>query len=320
MNSIAEVVQVLKAANSVAVFSHYNPDPDAYGSSCGLGLALESLGKKVAIVNESGCSARYDFVPGAKRIIKTLPDWPLDVIVTCDCGDLKRVGDSLVESIKSAACVINIDHHHGNDNFGKYNLVDEHASSTSEMIFRLIDAMGVSISADVARALFAGIAADSGCFRYSSTSAETFAVAKRLVEAGARPDEVGRELYGRNSLSSVRLHAEALSQLRLHCDNRLSELVITEEVVKRCQAVGEDSDGLVDKARDIEGVQVAVLIRWDCGIWRISMRSKRESLDVSEVAREFGGGGHKSAAAFRWRNGLDELREKLLGRLAKLFE
>jgi len=200
------------------------------------------------------------------------------------------------------------------------NLVWEDASSTSEVIFFLLEALGVKITKDIAFALYTGISADSGSFRYSCTSERTFEVAKRLLAAGVNLEELNTQLYGRESLAAVRLHADVLSNLRLHFNDRVCEMVIPQGGIERFGAKYEDADNLVEKGRDIDGVLIAYLIRWDGEIWRVSLRSKTTRLDVSKVAQSFGGGGHKASAAFRWRKSLEELRSALLKSLGELAD
>ncbi|RIL11288.1 MAG: bifunctional oligoribonuclease/PAP phosphatase NrnA, partial [Proteobacteria bacterium] len=204
------------------------------------------------------------------------------------------------------------DHHTSNSLFGSVNLVDEHASSTSEMIYHLLKAGSFEITKEVAICLFAGIMADTGSFRYSNTTQQTFLAAADLTHLGASSDLIGRAMFGNNSQGAVRLHALALSALKLHFDGKICELVVDDEMVKASGASVDDSDGLVEKGRDITGVLISFLIRWDGEIWRVSLRSREARYDVSKVAQIFGGGGHKSAAAFRWRKSLEELKPRLL--------
>jgi len=304
----------INSAQRVTLLSHYNPDPDAYGSSCGLALALEAAGKTVEIVNENGSVQKLSFIPGVTRVV-AVPTLVSDLVIVCDCGDIGRVGDSLVSFIKKSATVINLDHHTSNDFFGSINLVDETASSSSELVVRLIEALGIAIPADAANALFAGLSADTGSFKYSSTSARTFEIAAKLVKAGASPVRVSEFLYSSASLAAVRVHARVMSELRLFENNTVCVLAVPQTLVEEVGASSDDSEGLVEKGRDIEGVRISALLRWVDGIWRVSLRSRSAAWNVSVLAQEFGGGGHKVAAAFRWKKSQAELEALLIPRL-----
>jgi phosphoesterase RecJ-like protein len=312
--TLPEAVAAITSAQRIAVLSHYNPDPDAYGSSCGLARTLHAAGKAVEVINENGAVQKLEFIPGVKSVVPTSGILP-ELLIVCDCGDIGRVGDSLVPFVKNFPHVINLDHHTSNDFFGSINLVDETASSSSELVVRLITALGLPIPPDAASALFAGLSADTGSFKYSSTSASTFDVAAALVRAGAVPVKVSEHLYSSASLAGVRVHARVMSDLRLYENNTVCVLAVPKSLVDELGASPEDSEGLVEKGRDIEGVRISALLRWVDGIWRVSMRSRNAVWNVSELAQEFGGGGHKVAAAFRWKRSQEELEAALIPRL-----
>jgi len=315
-----DAYNLLSTCNRIAVVSHYNPDVDAYGSSLGLIHALKSWDKKVVCMNETGIVGRYDFLPGLSEVKSTLSDEPWDALVVCDCGAWKRVGDKLGPSIKRPQFVLNIDHHTSNEQFGTHNLINESACSTSEIIYEIIKSSGKAFPRESAICLLAGMYGDTGSFRYSSTTAKTFEIAATLVSLGAEPHSIATALYGRTSLGAVRLEAAAMNGLKTHFNGQVVEIFVNQEMLDRSGAILEDADGLVEKGRDIDGVKISVCIREDADILRISLRSIGPEFNVSEIAQSFGGGGHKVAAAFRWRKSLDELRTELLTSLEKLVK
>lgn len=324
-----EVLDIIQGAQRAIIVSHLNPDADAYGSSCGLAQGLQAFGMSVAVYNESGFIARYGVIPGATQVSKDLPTTFSDdeVVIVCDCGALERVGDSYLPVLKNAPKLINIDHHSANPLFGHANYVVEGASSTSELVFDLLNALekrvGRSdiITLESAKCLLAGIIGDTGSFRYPSTTAKTFTVASELVTRGARPDVLTQELFANHSLAAVKLQAEAMSGVVIHEDGVFAEVTVTQEMLKRNGADLLDADSLAERARDIEGVRVAALFKQDVDMWRVSLRSRQGAVDVAWVAQQFGGGGHKPAAAFRWRKDFEtlksELRAKIKEALAK---
>lgn len=321
---LSAIIGLLQGCGRIVIVSHTNPDADAYGSSCGLAAGLRALGKDVAVYNDHGFVPRYRVIPGAEGVIKG--GWaPLgagDIVMVVDCGGADRVGDALLANLQAAPMVINIDHHASNTMFGTLNYVIEGASSTSELVFELLTALeqhtGRSdlIGTDAAACLLSGIIGDTGSFRYPSTTARTFRVAAELVERGARPDILTQELFATQSLVALRLQSDALGAVTVH-PNGFAEVVVTQEMLKRHGADILDADSLAEKARDIEGVKVSALYKQDVDLWRISLRSRRGVVDVSAIAQAFGGGGHKAAAAFRWRQDVATLQERLRAAIAQ---
>jgi phosphoesterase RecJ-like protein len=193
--------------------------------------------------------------------------------------------------------------------------VDVSASSTCEIIYGIIED---TLSPEIATNLLAGIYADTGSLRYGNTSKKTLNVASRLLEAGANLALISEKLFGAYSISSVKLQALALSQIRI--ENKVAWVVVTKQMLEEASATSEDADGLAEKGRDIEGVRISASVRYspEEDLWRISLRTHDKSVDLSSVAAEFGGGGHKAAAAFRWRKSYDELESRLFSKLKAL--
>jgi phosphoesterase RecJ-like protein len=322
--SIGDLAKEVTRRRRAFVFAHMNPDADAYGSSCGLAAGLRAAGLSVSVFNENVGVARYAAIPGALDV-QTMPsDTPGedDIVFVCDCGALERVGDSLVPWIKAAPYVINIDHHVSNSLFGTRNLVIETASSTSEIIFDVLSAIEHEcgradlITTDCASCLMAGIIGDTGSFRYPTTSAHTFEIAAELMKRGARPDSLTQRLFASISLAALRLQSEALLSMTLQFNGRFAEIVVTKDMLERTGAEILDADSLAERGRDIEGVAVSALFKQDNDIWRVSLRS-RGGIDVSAIAQSFGGGGHRPAAAFRWRRDLETLKIELRAKVSE---
>ena len=327
--SISKIAELFTKCSTFAVISHYNPDADAYGSSSALYLALKGLGKSVILVNESGLVDRYSWIPGVSDVKSRLissAEYP-ECIVVCDCGALERVGDTLKEYVRKAPLVVNIDHHISNEEFGHLNFVDLLASSTSEAIYSILslfDTYSQAISnknissiltADVATSLLTGIYGDTGSFRYGSTTQRTFEVALELVKRGAIPHHIASNLYSQVSIASTKLQSAALLEMEMHENGKIAEIVLSKAHYAKYSAQDEDMTILAERARDISGVIISVLIREDDGIWRVSLRAKDSRINLSDIASHFGGGGHKSASAFRSRRRLEEIRSDLLGLL-----
>lgn len=319
-NSISEIAGLLSTLDQVVLVSHYNPDPDAYGSMCGLGLALQAAGKEVVCVNESEVIERYSSFPGIQLVQQTLPEWEKPHVVACDCGDFHRVGATLEEGLsREDVTIINIDHHFSNTRFGRYNLVLDEASSTAEIVFSLLKEMNLAPGQEAAEAIFCGLMSDTGSFRYSNTGQKTFQVAAELIGSGVNAAEMAELLYGSVRLAAVKLQSLALGNLTTYFDGQMAEVVVPESMYAECGAEPFDTENLVERARDIQGVRVAAFIGWSDGIWKVSLRSVHERYDVSSIAQSFGGGGHRCAAAFRSRRELQAVRDTLKERVGQIL-
>ncbi len=312
---VARVAEVIREHSSFVVVSHYNPDADAYGSSAAVALALRELGKRAVLINESGIVDRYGWMPGVSEVQTVFPKETPECVIVCDCGALDRVGDSLKGAVLASPLIINIDHHVSNEGFGAINLVEVGASSTSEVVYEILSHHAASITPSVATCLLAGIYGDTGSFRYGSTTQRTFEVALELVKRGAVPHEVASQLFSQVSLAGTMLQSAALLEMQMHERGAIAELIVPRSHYEKYGAIEEDTAVLCERARDIAGVIISVLIREDEGLWRVSLRTKDKGINLSEIAAAFGGGGHRAAAAFRWRKPLHELRAVLLPRL-----
>lgn len=314
-----KIIQQLARSEHALLASHTNPDGDAIGALLAMGIALEKLGCEVVLYNESSIPAVYRFLPAMDRIQKQLTDSDrFDTAVILDCGDLRRVG-SAVETIAGIPAIINIDHHTTNTGFGQYQLVDVKACATSEIVFRLIQAMQIEVDAAMATAIYTGILTDTGSFRFSNTNQAAFAICEAMVAAGVRPSAVAQHVYGTYSLGRIKLLNLALDSIEISNNGHLSIMTVTREMLSDTGTQPEDADGLINYARRIRDVKVAALIReLENGSsgkrgrkqFHVSLRSDG-SVDVSRIAITFGGGGHAGAAGFSVESSLAELKRTI---------
>ncbi len=314
-----ECLSALRRSVAPLVLSHYNPDGDALGSSLALYLGLNGLGKKASIINESVIPDRYHFMPSSSEIKDSVAGIEYDLVVACDCGDRKRLGDKLGPTLASDVPLINIDHHASNTLFGTKNWVEGEASSTSEMIYEVLTGLGVAMSHPIAMNLLTGLVTDTGSFRYSATSPRTLEIASKLVGAGASPDLIAKNVFESRKKSAVQLAATTVSNVEFLLNDKVSILTVTQEMLKKFDATLDDTEGLVEEGRAIKGVLVSVLLKQDVDMWHISLRSSSPAVDVSKVAATFGGGGHKAAAGFRWRKEGSLLKSALVEELSKII-
>lgn len=309
-----KIVRHLQQSKRVLVASHIIPDGDAVGSLMAMGLALKFLGKDVTFYNESRIPAVYRFLPEVLRIVRYIRAVDYDTAVILDCSDLQRIGDMASEMDK-IPMVINIDHHITNTEFGHLQLVDSEACATAEIVYRMIDALNIPISTEIATAIYTGILTDTGSFRFSNTNKAAFQISQKMVEYGVSPYHVAQYVYGTYSLGRIRLLNRALDSIELSDSGRLSVMTLTKAMFRETGTQPEDIDGFINYAKRIEDVKVAVLIQENGNGRRyVSLRSDG-SVDVAAIAEQYGGGGHRTAAGFSVEANTAELKKELLVRI-----
>jgi phosphoesterase RecJ-like protein len=293
------------------VSSHRNPDGDALGSMIGLARALRAAGRDVVMWHQDPdpVPAEFRFLLGpGEEIVQVLPDDVLErTVLAVDCATADRLSPAPPREL--AQMVVNIDHHHDNTRFGDLNLVDGGASSSAEMVARVLDAAGLPLSRDVAEPLYVGLVTDTGRFGYSNTSHEAHVLAARLVDAGIDLPAITRRIYEQQPLSRVLLTGRALASARSLLDGRLMVAVLGPDDFRASGAEKGDTEGIVEMLRAVEGAEVAALVRetgHENGL-RISVRSASDRVDVSAIARAGGGGGHRAAAGFSSDLSADEM-------------
>ncbi|MDH5299000.1 MAG: bifunctional oligoribonuclease/PAP phosphatase NrnA [Desulfobulbaceae bacterium] len=315
-----QIVGTLRDARRVLVATHIHPDGDALGSQLGLGFILEAMGKEVFLYSESEISHLYAFLPGGEKLRTELPaTGGFDCAVALDCGDCFRLGVRREELLAATPFVV-IDHHAGHQEFGGLRWVDAKRASTGEMVYDLAQALGVDLSYDAAYCLYAAIVSDTGSFKYSSTTTDTFRVAGELVAKGVKPSEVAGKLFDNFSVNRLRLLTDVLETLSLHADDRLALITVSQEMFGRTGTEMGDTETFINYPRSLSTVKVAVFFKeGPNGMVSVSMRSKGTEYDVAELAARFGGGGHRNAAGCKWPDATVEVvRGQLLPELLAL--
>ena len=315
-----QIISLLKTSNRVLLTSHENPDGDAIGALIAMGLALESWGKVITLYNESPIPVVYRFLPSVNRIIRVICEMEAyDTAVVLDCSDLERIGRA-AEAVKRVPTLINIDHHVTNTRFGDVQLIDDKACATCEIVYRLILDMGIDFDQAIASAIYTGILTDTGSFRFSNTNRAAFSICEKMIQFGVDPYKVAQRVYGTYSLGRIKLLNMALDSIELSDNGKLSMMTLTQGMLDETGTRQEDIEGLINYARRIEDVKVSALIRElsetsnDGNGFRpyhVSLRSNG-SVDVSQIANRFGGGGHSTAAGFSIETDLGDLKLKII--------
>ena len=292
-------VEALRTAESVAIACHVNPDGDALGSLFAASLGLQQLGKATFPSWGSIPAAipfSYQFLPATGSVVQP-PDIPeVDAFLAVDCGAADRLGN-LEPRALSTKTVINVDHHPGNDNFGTYNLVVTHVSSTAELITRLLQDLNVEIDRDIATCLYTGLVTDTGRFQYSNSSPDTLRLAADLLALGVPATEIATEVFESSPFGYLKLVGRVLDRAVLFEDVRFVYSWLTLSDLAETGVAPDETDKLIDAVRSTRAADVAALFKEQSdGRFRVSMRSKGPS--VGALARMRGGGGHELAAGF----------------------
>jgi phosphoesterase RecJ-like protein len=304
---------------TVAVVGHSRPDGDCIGSQVAIARVLAARGCSAVCVNSDTVPRRLAYVARRMAFVRTdeavgLPGDAAAIFV--DCADHARAGERL--RLRFPKPEGSVDHHLSNGGFARINIVDSSSAATCEMLAGLFIDAGLHIDAATATALFAGIITDTGQFRFNSTSQRSFDLAGELVSRGASPAEAGFELYERESLGKLQLLQRYLASLQVELGGRVCIGTLPPGIFEATGTTAEDTEGLVDYARCIDGVDVGVLIeeRPEGGV-KASLRAKDPLCRLDLVAGRFGGGGHACAAGLNLKAGKDEFRPLLLGALAE---
>jgi bifunctional oligoribonuclease and PAP phosphatase NrnA len=311
--TIGRIADLLKSNDRFLLVTHVNPDGDAVGSLLGMYGALKEMGKECWALTSEPVPESYRFLPGWNDVLQdpshvnSTPQW----IVSLDVAAENRIAGD-IGRFRPDAPLVNIDHHGTNPMFGALNLVDPAATSTAELVHRILGEIGRGMSAAVGKCLYAGLITDTGGFRFEGVNSRTFRIAAEMVDTGFDPAEVSQALYEEFPLRRLHLERLMLDRCEILLNGRLVMSWLSESDFVSLGAAMADTENMVNRLREHEGVIAGVLLTvMSDGLVRVSLRSK-DPLDVAAVASTMGGGGHRRAAGIKIRLPLPELRERLV--------
>ncbi|MBI2058361.1 MAG: bifunctional oligoribonuclease/PAP phosphatase NrnA [Nitrospirae bacterium] len=313
------IVRFIHKGKKFSVASHVGPDGDALASTLALAMGLKRLGKQVVPYNRDPVPQNLRFLPGWESLTSDIPSFKIfDGVFIVDCGDVDRIRDGFGAEPKPP--LVNIDHHVTNPRFGTHNLILPDASASGQVVYYLLKALGVEITSELAWNIFAALVVDTGSFQYSNTTPETLRVAAEMVALGVKPEVVTESLHYHVPEKKWRLLAHSLNTLRLELGGRLGLMNVTQAMLRECGATFEDNDGFVEMIRQLDGVEVAALLKeHGADKVKVSLRAK-DRADVSRVAQVFGGGGHRNAAGLTLQANLEEAERRLTAEVEKVLE
>lgn len=311
-----ELLTKIQGAKSIAILGHMRPDGDCVGSCLGLyNYINENYADKNVCVYLEEIPEKFSFLKGAENIYHAVDaPFTFQLAISLDCGDTDRHGE-FADIFKYAEDTVCLDHHRSNVGFGNYFYCDPDASSTCEVVYRFLE--DEKISKEVAECFYLGIVHDTGVFKFASTSEETMKIAGRLLSKGVNSQMIIDDTYFKTTFNQNRLCGRALLDAKRYLGDRVIVSVITKEIFDEYACKKSDTDGIIDKIRVTEGVEVAILCyELTQGQYKFSLRSV-SYVDVSSICQSFGGGGHIRAAGFESKGNYEETLETVLEMIKK---
>lgn len=293
------------------VVSHVNPDGDAIGSTLAVGHMLKQLGKRYVMVNEGALPAKFGFLPDSGSIQNysvrnpagSPPDF--DCVIAVDCADYERIGQ-VRDWFPASVPLLNIDHHPTNDGFGTVNVIRSEAAATAEVLYDLGQTLGIAWDIPAATCIYTGLLTDTGGFRYANTTPKVLQIASSMLVSGVNGNDLADRLLEKMTFAHVTILKKALSTLTFSEDRRIAWMNVALDDIRGAGADSGDMDGLVNYARNVEGIEVGILLKESSeNVYKISLRSAGTA-DVAAVAQRFGGGGHVRAAGCTVKGSLEE--------------
>ena len=310
--TLEQVANRLKQEDDILILCHRSPDGDTTGSAHGLYLMLKQLGKNVMIA----CSDEFPL-----DMIQFFPvinekEFKEKFVITVDIADTHLLGD--LESVYGHCVDLSIDHHPSNTLFAKENYVEATAAATAEIIGRLPSLLGVQMTTEMATCIYLGIATDTGCFKFSNTTAKTFRVAAELLDAGADNGEINRIMFESKSPGRLSVEGYIINKIQYFFENKCAMMIIPQDLKERFHVDDNDLEGLASIPRQIAGVWVGVTIKEKEGLCRVSVRTTKE-VDASALCKELGGGGHVRAGGCSIEGTPAEAQQRLLEVIEKII-
>jgi phosphoesterase RecJ-like protein len=314
---LQQIVSVIQAGQRFVLSSHARPDGDSIGSQLAMVYALRELGKDVVVINADPPPLPLQQFPGVTDIIVARRvEHEADAAIIMECGDLARTG---VEGF-DRFLVINVDHHPGNTAYGAINWFDATAAACGEMVYDIVRALGVALTVEIATHIYMAILTDTGSFHYSSITPRTFDICREMLLAGVDPVLVARNVYDSNNMGRLKLFGAVLGGMQIDQSGRIAIVYLDHEIARAAGGTYEDTEGLINLPLTVKEIHAVVFFKQIEGEqYRVSMRSKGD-VDVSAVAKEFGGGGHKNAAGCTVTGGIDALQKEFVAKIAAVID
>ena len=315
--TIDNIKEEIQKAEDVVILTHENPDGDAVGSALAMYLTLRKLGKEVDVIIPE-FPKTFEFLPGADSVKKEGKEEIYDLAICVDVTGINRL-NGYSKYFEDAKVKIQIDHHQVNEMFADYNFVNPASPACAQNLIFIIEQLGVEIDKEIGTCLLTGIITDTGGFKYDGVSAETFEFTSWLLAKDVNVSDVYKKVMQMKTRANFELRKLIMDRMEFIHDNKITYTYMTLEDEKNVGAMPGDNEGLVEIGRDIEGVEVSILIREKKNGYKISLRSN-EYVNVSDVCVTFGGGGHKKAAGYDMQGSLEQIKAQILSEVEKYIK
>lgn len=316
--TLDNILEEINKAESIVILTHETPDGDAIGSTLAMKLALKQLGKNADVIIKEFPRV-FDFLPERKEVKQESDIERYDLAISLDCADLKRlVGNEYFEKAKQT---IVIDHHGSNKMYGDINFVNPVSPACCQILIGMFQYFDIEINKELGTCILTGIITDTGGFRYSGVTPETFEFTAELLQKGVNVSDIYKKVLDTKTKANFELMKKTTSRMEFLEDGKVTFTYLTNEDFKEANAGIGDHEGLVEIGRDIEGVEVSIFIRQkedDENVYKLSMRSN-DYVNVSDVCLMFGGGGHEKAAGAVVQGNIEQVKQKVINELKKVL-
>lgn len=316
--TLDNIIEKIKQAEKIVILTHETPDGDAIGSTLSMKMALKQLGKEADVIIREYPRV-FDFLPGRNDIKSDTDTEKYDLAISLDCADFKRlVGNEYFEKAKQT---IVIDHHGTNKMYGDFNFVNPVAPACCQILIGMFEYFDIKIDKELGTCILTGIITDTGGFRYSGVTPETFEFTADLLAKGVNVSDIYKRVLETKTKPNFELMKRTIDRMEFLEDGKVTFTYITNQDLKEVNAGIGDHEGLVEIGRDIEGVEVSIFIRQkeqEENAYKVSMRSN-EYVNVSDVCFRFGGGGHEKAAGALIQGDIEQVKQKILNEVRKVL-
>ena len=315
--TLDNIIEEINNAESIVILTHENPDGDAIGSSLALYNGLKQIGKDADLIIPE-FPQTFEFLKNSKEVKKEGKTEKYDLAIALDCGDIKRL-DGFAKYFEDANVRISIDHHSANTMFADYNFVNPMAPACCQILVTVLEALGIEIDKEIGACLLTGIITDTGGFKYSGVTSETFEFAAELINKGVNVSNIYKKVLQTLSKPSFELRRRAMNRLEFLEEGKIAFTYITLKDEEETMAGSNSHDGIVEMGRDIEGVEISIFLREKEDGYKISLRSN-EYVNVSDICLMFSGGGHIRAAGGSVNLPFEQAKQKVIDECKKYLK
>lgn len=311
MSELNRLAQKLIQSQRVLLFPHVNMDGDTFGSCVALCLALRKQGKECKILAEEEPPAYLSFLDGDYTVTDPGSMTEPDLCIAMDCSDAGRL-ISRRDAFVAGKETWSLDHHVTNQYFAQNNIVRTEAAATAEIVYDLIKLLPIQLSKEIAEAIYTAIVTDTGSFQYSNTTSKTHLIAAELFGVGIDQNQISIQVYQNARFEKLQIASLIYGTMERICDGKVALASVTQEMLHQTGASMEETEGIIESLRSIQGVEVAIFLKeYEQKIIKVSLRSKSYA-DVAVISAAYGGGGHVRAAGFSMNKSLQEVKEMIL--------